>query len=68
MLLTFTCFYKFTLHQTDVNSTFFNAYIKEEAYVKQPLRFEGSQQVNHVYKFNKVLYGLKQAPRTWYET
>nr|GFA86600.1 retrovirus-related Pol polyprotein from transposon TNT 1-94 [Tanacetum cinerariifolium] len=53
----------FTLYHMDVKSAFLNKKLKEEIYVQQPLGFESSEFLNHVYKLDKALYGLKQAPR-----
>jgi len=55
------------LYQMDVKSVFLNFIIKEEVYVAQPLGFESSIYLHHVFKLNKALYDLKQAPRAWYE-
>ena len=52
----------------DVKSAFLNGYLKKEAYVEQPKRFEDPRFPNHVYKLDKALYGLKQARRAWYDT
>ena len=47
----------------DVKSAFLNGYVNEEVYVDQPLDFEDTSHLNHVFKLKKVLYSSKQAPR-----
>ncbi|XP_070046380.1 uncharacterized mitochondrial protein AtMg00820-like [Nicotiana tomentosiformis] len=47
-LIAFTAYMEFTLHQMDVKSTFFNGYLKEEVFVKQPPRFESKECPDHV--------------------
>ncbi|KAK2369267.1 putative mitochondrial protein [Trifolium repens] len=63
LLLAYACSLNFQLYQMDVKSAFFNGYIHEEVYVKQPPGFEDFKNPSHVYKLKKALYGLKQAPR-----
>ena len=67
ILITFAVSQSVKLFQIEVKSAFFNGYIKEEVYVKQPPCFEDQKYPNHVFKLTKTLYGLKQAPRVWYE-
>ena len=50
----------------DVNTSFLNGVIEEEAYIKQPQGFEVKDTATHVCKLNKELYGLKKDPRDWY--
>lgn len=68
MMLDFAWHHDFVVHQMDVKSAFFNGYLKEKVYVKQPLGFEDLNYLNHVFKLHKVLYDMKQAPRGWYKT
>ena len=67
MLLFFACYIDFKFYQIHVKSALLNDTIKEEVYVKQPLKFEDYENLNYVFKLNKALYGLKHAPRAWYE-
>ena len=67
MLLAYACHMGFKLFQMDVKGTFFNGFIEEEVYVKEPLGFENEIYTDHVFKLNKALYGLKQTPRAWYD-
>lgn len=48
-----------------MKSTFLYGPLDKEAYVSQPLGFEGKGQEDKVNKLKKALYGLKQAPRAW---
>jgi hypothetical protein len=50
----------------DVKSAFFNGFLEEDVYVKQPLGFESAEFPHRVYRLRKVLYGRKQAPRAWH--
>jgi hypothetical protein len=67
ILLAFAASKRFKMYQMDMKSAFFNGYIEEKVYVRQPPDFENSKFLNHVFKLHKALYGLKQAPRAWYE-
>ena len=67
MLLAYPSIMNFKLYQMDVKSAFLNGLIQEEVYVEQPLGFEDSQKLDHVYRLKKALYGLKKTPRAWYE-
>jgi hypothetical protein len=49
-----------------VKSAFLNGVIQEEAFVRQPPRFENPKYPNRVYKLLKTLYGLEQVSRAWY--
>ncbi|GJS62731.1 putative nucleotidyltransferase, ribonuclease H [Tanacetum coccineum] len=68
IFLAFATYMNFKVYQMDVKSAFLNGKLKEEVYVKQPLRFEYSEVPDYVCKLDKALYGLKQAPRSWYKT
>ncbi|CAL9106511.1 unnamed protein product [Musa textilis] len=67
MLLAYTSSNNFKLFQMDVKSAFLNGFISKEVSVEQPLGFENSLLLNHVFILTKALYRLKQAPRAWYE-
>nr|GEU78568.1 retrovirus-related Pol polyprotein from transposon TNT 1-94 [Tanacetum cinerariifolium] len=66
IFLAYASYMGFTVYQMDVKSAFLNGKISKEVYVKQPLRFESIEFLNHVCKLNKALYGLKQV-RAWYQ-
>ncbi|GAX77001.1 hypothetical protein CEUSTIGMA_g4448.t1 [Chlamydomonas eustigma] len=53
-----------TVHQVDVKTTFLNAELTKEIYIRLPEEVDGGTQV---YRLRKALYGLKQASRAWYE-
>ncbi|GAX79275.1 hypothetical protein CEUSTIGMA_g6715.t1 [Chlamydomonas eustigma] len=53
-----------TVHQVDVKTTFLNAELTEEIYIRLPEEVDGGTQV---YRLRKALDGLKQASRAWYE-
>jgi hypothetical protein len=48
----------------DVKTTFLNAELTEEIYIRLPEEVDGGTQV---YRLRKALYGLQQASRAWYE-
>ena len=50
----------------DLMSAFFNGYLEEEVYVRQPMGYEVDGQEHKFYILKKSLYGLKQTPRVWY--
>jgi hypothetical protein len=49
-------------------TTFLNAELKEDIYLKQPAGFEDPEHSNWVWKLEKALYGLKQASYEWNQT
>jgi len=49
----------------DVRTTFLNAELKDDIYLKQPASFEDP---DWVWKLDKALYGLKQARYEWNQT
>ncbi|KNZ58327.1 hypothetical protein VP01_1951g3 [Puccinia sorghi] len=53
------------IRQFYVKSSFLNAPVKEEIYIKTP---KGSGQKAPFLQLKKSLYGLKQAPANWFET
>ena len=56
---------KMVIHQMDVVTTFLNAHLDEDVFMKQPPGFEKSGKKNLVCKLKRSLYGLKQSPRQW---
>jgi hypothetical protein len=66
ILLAFSLAKGFKLYQMDVKSAFFNGFLEEEVYVKQPPGFESAEFAHKVYWLRKALYELKQASRAWY--
>ena len=54
-----------SLHHSDVKSSFLNGEIKEEIYVSQSEGYVKVGKEEWVLKLNKALYGLKQAPTAW---
>jgi len=62
ILLSLVAHHGMMLYQMDVKIIFLNGLIKEEVYVEQPLEFESSIYLHHVFKLKKDLYGLKQTP------
>ena len=67
MLLAYVAYKGFVLFQMDIKSAFFNSFISEKVFVKQPPGFENENLPHHIFKLSKALYGLKQVPRAWYE-
>ena len=67
ILMSIACTMNFKLYQMDVKCAFFNGYLNEEMFVKQPKGFEDPHFPSHVLRLKKALYGLKQAPRAWYD-
>ena len=47
------------IHQMDVNTTFLNGFIEEEAYIEQPEGFETFDRESHVCRLKRTLYGSK---------
>ena len=57
MFLAYDSIMNFKLYEMDVKSAFLNGLIQEEVYVEQPLGFEDSQKLDHVYRLKKALMG-----------
>lgn len=53
----------FMVHHLDVKTTFLNADLEDEVYIKQPEGFDKGNK--KVLRLLKSLYGLKQAPHMW---
>ncbi|XP_070039375.1 uncharacterized mitochondrial protein AtMg00820-like [Nicotiana tomentosiformis] len=52
MLIAFVAHMEFTLYQMDIKSTFLNAYLKKEVFVKKPLGFESEEFSDYVFKLD----------------
>jgi hypothetical protein len=52
-----------TIHQLDVQNTFFHDVIEEDVFMKQPPEFIDPQFSSYHCKLDKALYDLKQAPQ-----
>ncbi|GJW31014.1 retrovirus-related pol polyprotein from transposon TNT 1-94, partial [Tanacetum coccineum] len=65
------CMFALTVSTTESKNikeaTADHAWIEEEVYVAQPVRFIDPDHPEKVYRLRKALYGLKQAPRAWYD-
>jgi len=59
-------YYDLELHQMDVKTIFFNGYLKENAYMDQPMGFSFEGKEHMVFKLKKSIYDFKQASRQWY--
>ena len=59
LLLQIAVQYDLLIHYMDVKSTYLNAPLHYEIYVKPPEGFEGKNR-NYVWKFKKSLHRLKQ--------
>ena len=59
MVLAIATHNKWYVHQMDIMSAFFNGYLEEEVYVRQPPGYEVDGQEDKVYRLKKALYGLK---------
>lgn len=55
------------LQQFNVKNAFLYGNLKEEVYMKIPLRFADKQTEEKICGLKKVLYGLKQSPRVWFD-
>ena len=53
------------VRQMDVDTSFLNAPIKEDIWVRMPKGTPLASTDDGIYKLQKSLYGLKQAPREW---
>lgn len=52
--LSLSCTMGFKLFQMNANSAFLNSYIKDKVFVEQPLGFENSSFLNHVFKLKRL--------------
>jgi hypothetical protein len=53
---------RWSLRQLDMRNVFLHGVPEEEAYMRQPPRYEDTQHPNYVFRLDKAIYGLKQAP------
>jgi hypothetical protein len=53
------------MHSADIETTFLNADLQEEIYMRQPIGAEDG--TPRVMRLLKSIYGLKQASREWYK-
>jgi len=66
IIMALVAHYDLELHQMDVKTAFLNAYLEEDVYMDQPVRFIEEGKEHMVCKLKKSIYGLKQASRQWY--
>ena len=59
MVLAIAAQKKWSVYQMDVKLVFFNLFLQEKVYVKQPSRYEIDGHEDKVYRLKKALYGLK---------
>nr|GEX76938.1 retrotransposon protein, putative, Ty1-copia subclass [Tanacetum cinerariifolium] len=61
IFIAITAFYDYEIWQMDVKTAFFNKYLSEEVYMKQPEGFVNPKYPNRVCKRKRSIYGLKKA-------
>ncbi|GKD32415.1 zinc finger, CCHC-type containing protein [Tanacetum coccineum] len=67
LLLALAAIHNLVIHQMDVKTSFLNADLHEEVYMKQPEGFVMPGNEHKVCKLVKSLYELKQAPKQWHQ-
>ena len=70
MILAIAAELDYEVHMLDVRTTFLNADVEEDVFVKMALGFETNDKegVALLMKLKKSLYGLRQSPKNWFGT
>lgn len=60
IFLACSCYQNFKVCQMDVKTAFFNGYLDEEVYMKQPEGFVSTNKLDHAYRLRKALMALNK--------